>query len=363
MKQTVLSPLYTRSASPLTDFQGWRVPSQFDDPAEEYHAVRNAAGLFDVGYLGRIEATGPGAEAALQKHFTRDIAAITEGSAVFGLLCNETGGIIDAVLLYRLAAGDKAPRFLVTTGPSASERVRKALTMAAESGATVTDTTERTAQFALQGPRSDAILEAASGSSFKRLKAKRLKEIKINGVHVLVSRTGFTGERGYELFLQAPAAEGIWTALLEAGKPYGLLPCGLTCREMLRIEAGYALSGNELNETRTPAEAGLLSVVDPNAPFLGRDAVARAKTAPQSVSLVGFEIFDKGIPRQGAVIFSEIKEIGVVTSGIHSIARRKDVGLGYVLSRYDQPGQEIEVEIKDREAAAKIIHLPMYRKK
>ncbi|MDH4162022.1 MAG: glycine cleavage system aminomethyltransferase GcvT [Nitrospirota bacterium] len=363
MKQSIVTPVHTRSSAVMTDFQGWRVPAQYGDPAEEYHAVRNNSGLFDVCHLGRLEVSGPDALQVLQPHFTRNIGILDEGSALFGLLCNDQGGILDAVLLFRLFSESADPRFLVTTSPAAFDRVRKQLSSRAYDRTRITDTTESTAQFALQGPGSDAVLEAASGSSFKRLKRKKLKKCEINGVPVLVSRTGFTGERGFELFLPADKAADIWTSLLSGGKAHGMLPCGMTCREMLRIEAGYCLSGSELDGTRNPAEAGLMAFVDLNAGFLARDAVAAFKTSPPAYRLMGFEVFDKGIPRQGATIFSEVKEVGIVTSGIHSISRRKDIGMGYALERYSQPGQEIEVEIKDREVAARILAMPFYRKK
>ena len=363
MKQTVLAPVHTRLSAVMTDFQGWRVPAQFGDPAEEYNAVRHSAGLFDVGYLGRIEVSGPQAVQAIQAFFTRKVGELAEGTAIFGLLCNDQGGIFDAVLLFRLFSDGPEPRFLITTSAPATDHVRKSISASTSGKIQVTDSTETTAQFALQGPRSDAVIEAVSGSSFKRLKRKKMKKCEIDGVPVLVSRTGFTGERGFELFSPAAQAEDLWKSLLSAGKAFGLLPCGMTCREMLRVEAGYCLTGNELDGTRTPLETGLMAIVDLNENFLARDAVSRLKTSPPDYRLVGFELYDKGIPRQGGTIFSEVKEIGVVTSGVHSIARRKDIGLGYVLQRYTQPGQEIEVEIKDTEAAAKIVALPFFRKK
>ena len=180
---------------------------------------------------------------------------------------------------------------------------------------------------------------------------------------MLGSRTGFTAERGFELFLPSERARGLWKLLLDAGKSHGLLPCGMICREMARVEAGYAVTGNELDETRNPVDAGLLSVIDPDAAFFSRTVVADLKTAGPRQKLVAFELYDKGLPLPGSTIFSDTKEIGAVTSAVHSIARRKDVGLGYVLARYGQPGQEIEIEFKDREATAKVVMLPIYRRK
>lgn len=364
MKQTVLHNLHTEAGAVMTDFQGWRVPSLFSDIDDEYHAVRNAAGLFDTGFLGRIEISGDGAEAALQPLFSRNIAQVAEGTAVYGLFCNDQGGIIDAALLIRLPAAESGNRYLITTNAVARNRISALLTAGtAAAGLQVADRSEDTAQFALQGPRADAILESVAGSSFKRLKQKKAKEMRISGIPVLISRSGFTGERGFELFIPSSQAKNIWQLLLTAGKSHGLLACGMNCREMLRVEAGYALTGNDLDESRNPVDAGLLAVVDLNAPFSARNAINDLKARGPQQKLVGFELFEKGIPRPGGTIFSEIKEIGSVTTGVHSIGRRRDIGLGYVLARYSQPGQEIEVELKDREATAKIVALPFYRKK
>ncbi len=363
MKQTVLHSQHLRSGAVMTEFQGWRVPAQFSGIDHEYHAVRTAAGLFDVGFLGRIEIAGEGAQTTLQRLFTRNLDELADGTAVYGLFCNDQGGIIDAALLFRQPGAKKEPKFLVTVNAVTTDRIIELIRRAAGGDVLVTDRTTETAQLALQGPHADGILESVADTSFKRLKHRKMKDMRIAGVSVLVSRTGLTGERGFELFFPAERADRIWNLLLESGKDRGVLPCGMTCREMLRVEAGYALTGADLDETRNPVDAGLLHVVDLSAPFAARDAIARLKAEGPRRTLVAFELFEKGVPRPGGTIFSEIKEIGVVTSGVHSIARRRDVGLGYVLARYRQPGQEIEVEIKDRETTAKIIALPLYRKK
>lgn len=363
MKQTVLASVPEQSAAKMTEFQGWRVPEQFGDPAEEYHAVRSAAGLFDVGFLGRIEVTGAGAAEVLQRLFTRNITELADGTAVFGLFCNEDGGILDAALLFKLPAGKAPARFLITTSALRTDLITGWISDHAGKRAEVIDRSAETAHLALQGPQADNVLETLAGSSFKRLKQKRVREMQLPGGPALVSRTGFTGERGFELVLPAERAAALWHALLQAGKGFGVLPCGMASREMLRIETGYLLAGNELREMRTPVEAGLLCCVDLRLDFLGKDAIARSKAAGPAERMVGFELFDKGVPKPGGTIFSEIREIGTVTSGTHSISCRKDIGLGYVAARYAQPGQEIEVEVKDREVAARIVALPFVRKK
>jgi len=363
MKQTALNSVHSQAAAIMVEFQGWQLPAHFSDPADEYHAVRGAAGLFDLGFLGRIEVAGAGSEALLQSVFTRNVSNLTAGAALYGLLCNESGFILDTVLVFKLQPEGPGKRFLITTNAASTDKVLEWLKKNAAKNAVINDLTGTMAQLALQGPQVDAVLEALSVAHVKKIKQKRLKTITLAEIPVMVSRTGFTGERGYELFFPADKAIVLWYALLTAGKSYGLLPCGMTCRDILRLEAGYAMYGKDIDETRTPVESGLLSVVDLHKSFIGKDAIVMRVHEAVPSKLVGFELYDKGIPRSGDTIFSENREIGSTTSGNHSPHRRKDIGLGYVLTRYAQPGQEIEIEVKDREIAAKIVELPFYKRK
>jgi aminomethyltransferase len=363
MKQTALHPVFKQQAVKMTEFQGWQVPAQFADPADEHHAVRAAAGLFDVGFLGRIEVSGAEAEALLQSLFTRNATKLTEGSAQYGLFCNESGRILDNVIVFKLPPAQPGKRFLVTTNAACTEKILKWIEKHAGKNVQVADLSGTLAQFALQGPKADAMLEAVAGEHFKKIKQKQAKTITLAGIPVTVSRTGLTGERGYEIFLPADQAANLWTAILAAGKGTGLLPCGMTCRDMLRLEAGYVMYGSDIDENRSPIEAGLMAVVDLKKDFIGKDAIVKSKIEPVKETLIGFELLDKGLPKSGATIFSESSEIGIATSSVHSPHRRKDIGLGYVTKRYAQPGQEIEIEVKDQEIAAKIVELPFYKRK
>lgn len=363
MKQTPLHSLHKQRAAKMAEFQGWSLPVQFGDPADEHHAVRAAAGLFDTSFLGRIELGGKGAEALLQQYFTRNLAALTEGSAKYGLLCSNAGIILDNVLVFKLPPAGPGKRFLVTTNAISTEKVLSLFREQAGKDTQVTDLSASLAQFALQGPKADAVLEAVTGAHFRKIKPKQVRTIAFKASSIVVSRSGFTGERGYELFLPADHAAAVWNACLESGKDLGLLPCGMTCRDMLRIEAGYVLYGSDIDETRTPVESGLMSVVNMNVDFLGRTAIAKRKAEAAGDQLVGFEMMDKGLPGSGAPIFSESREIGVATSAVHSPHCRRDIGLGYVSARYARPGQEIEIEVKDREIAARIVDPPFYKRK
>ncbi|MEK6743774.1 MAG: glycine cleavage system aminomethyltransferase GcvT [Nitrospirota bacterium] len=363
MKQTALNSVHSQAAAKMTEFQGWQLPAHFSDPTDEYHAVRGASGLFDVGFLGRIEVTGAGSEALLQSIFTRNISKMSEGTALYGLLCNESGFILDTVLVFKLTPEGLGKRFLITTNAVSTDMVLAWLKKNAPGNAVISDLTATVSQFALQGPHAESVLEALSGAHFKKIKQKHLKTITLVDVPVMVTRTSFTGERGYELFVPADKAVVLWDALLKAGTSSGLLPCGMTSRDILRLEAGYVQYGIDIDETRTPVESGLMHVVDLHTSFLGKDAIMKRTGEPIPSKLVGFELYDKGIPKLGGTIFSENREIGSTTSGNHSPHIRKDIGLGYVLTRYAQPGQEIEIEVKDKEIAAKIIELPFYKRK
>jgi aminomethyltransferase len=360
MKQTVLHRQQLQLHAKMADFQGWQVPFQYSTVLDEYHAVRTAAGLFDVSFLGRIAIKGADAGAFLQRVFTRNIDNLAAGAAAYGLLCNDAGGIMDNAVLLHLPGDDG---FLLCTNASNTEKILSWLMTKATANVEIADQTRDVAQIALQGPRSLLILEKLIGTHVKAMKLRGVRERKLLGLTTTVSRTGYTGEHGYEIFVPASQAEQLWNAILETGKDSGLLPCGQGCRDMLRLEMGYALYGNEIDETRTPVESGLDRFVNLKKDFIGREALLKLKPEDIKQKLAGFMLLEKGIPREGGSIFSESREIGIVTSGNHSPHLRNGIGLGYVISRYAQPGQEIEIELKDREIAAKTMELPFYRKK
>jgi aminomethyltransferase len=359
MKQTVLHRKHLQVNAKLTDYQDWQTPLQFSDALDEYHAVRTTAGLFDIGYLGRIEITGLGAEPLLQKVLTRDIAKITIGSVHYALLCNESGFVLDDVLILHLAAN----RYLLTTNAGNADKILLWLKKHATDDVHVTDKTRALAQFALQGPQSFPVLEKLTEPHLGKMKSKVVREVTIQDIVVTISRTGYTGDQAYELFVPVDRAEALWDAVMAAGSDRGLVPCGFACRDILRLETGHLLYGNDLDETRTPLEAGLGSFVDLKKEFIGKEALLRLQAEGPKQKLAGFILVDKGVPKSGGSIFSESREIGLVTSGVQSPHRRTGIGLGYVVSRYAQAGQEIEIEVRDKEIAAKIVDLPFYRKK
>lgn len=359
MKQTVLHQKHLQANAKLTEYQDWQTPLQFSDVLNEYNAVRTAAGLFDVGYLGRIELAGLGAAPLLQKVLTINIASIATGSVHYALVCNESGFILDDVLILHLAAN----RYLLTTNAGNIGKILLWLKKHATDDVSITDKTQALAQFALQGPQAFPILEKLAGPHLSKMKQKVMREATIQDTVASISRIGYTGEQAYELFVPAERAGALWDAIIAAGSDLGLLPCGFACRDILRLETGHLLYGSDLDETRTPLEAGLGSFVDFKKEFIGKEALLKLQAEGPKQKLAGFILVDKGVPKSGGSIFSESREIGVVTSGVQSPHRRAGIGLGYVVSRYAQAGQEIEIEVRDKEIAAKIVDLPFYRKK
>jgi glycine cleavage system T protein (aminomethyltransferase) len=363
MKQTVLHQKQLRLKAKMTDFQGWQVPLQFSSSQDEYHAVRAAAGLFDISFLGRIEVSGPGALPLLQRATTRDLTRLAEGTAHYGLVCNDGGGLLDDVVIFCLPGDGANGRYLITTNAANTAKMLQWLGERATSDMLISDKTDAFAQFSLQGPLSFNILEKLATGRVRKSRPRSVKEITILDAPVLVARTGYTGEHGYEFIFPADRAEPFWDAILAAGSDQGLLACGLACRDILRLEMGYVLYGNDIDEARSPFEAGLDRFIDFNKEFIGKDALLKIRDAGVQRKLTGFVLLDKGMPKNGGSIFSENHEIGVVTSAGQSPKLRTGIGLGYIITRYSQPGQEIEIEVKDREISAKTVALPFYSKK
>jgi len=360
MKQTALHQKYLKAKIKMADFQGCQTPLAFSDVPAEYNAARYAAGLFDISYLGRIEITGTGASALLQKVLTRNTTKITIGTAHAGLICNESGVILDSLLIFHLSAN----RYLLTTQAVNTDKVLLWLKQHAADDVRINDTTESVAQFALQGPHAFRVVEKLMGDAgFTRMKPRAVREVTIQGTTLLISRTGITGGHGCEFFVPADRAETVWDAIISHGSEEGLLPCGLTCRDTLRIEMGYLLYGNDLDETRTPFESGLAALLDFKKDFIGKEALLKLQAEGLKQKLAGFVLLDKGVPKNGGSIFCDSREIGVVTSGVQSFHKRSGIGLGYVLIRYAQSGQEIEIEVRDKEITARIVDLPFLKRR
>ena len=359
VQRTPLYDVHVRAGARMVEFAGWDMPVQYEGILAEHAAVRERAGLFDVSHMGEVVFRGPKALESLQRLFTNDLSRCQDGQAQYGALCRESGGIVDDVVVYRRSAED----LLVCVNASNRQKDYDWLHGHAF-GAEVTNESDAWGQLALQGPRGPEILQRLTSVRLSGVGTYRFTQGEVAGVRCLVARTGYTGEDGFELFCASADAPRLWEALVEAGQPDGLRPCGLGARDSLRLEMAYRLYGSDMDDASTPLEAGLGWVVklDKGA-FMGRDALVKQKEAGLSRKLVGFVLTEPGIPRHGHAVLQDGKPVGAVTSGTRSPSLGLSIGLAYVPPALAAEGSTFAVDIRGRAAAAKVVKTPFYAKK
>jgi len=364
VQQTPLIAQHRAAGAKLVDFAGWNMPIQYSGVLDEYHTVRSKAGLFDVSHMGRISVSGPGSVGFLQYVTTNDVSKISVRSSQYSMVCNPNGGIKDDIFIYHV----KPYEFLVCVNASNREKLVAWLLekVAHVQGCKVRDRSTELAQIAVQGPISRDLLFAAGVPEVADLKVRQCIEVTAFGGSVIMSRTGYTGELGYELYLAAQLAATAWEQLLKVGNPLGLKPAGLGARDLLRLDMGYLLYGNDISEDISPFEAGAGWVVNlEKCEFVGRAAMVSQRTQGLARQLVGFELLEKAVPRHGFAILSTEhpdRSIGEVTSGNLSPILQKGVGLGYVPPRYADPGTAILIDIRGKHVPAKVVKPPFYKK-
>ena len=343
----------------LVPFAGYEMPVQYGAGIlEEHRAVRTAAGLFDVSHMGEVEITGPAALDLVQRVTTNDASTVEVGQAQYSVMCDEDGGAIDDCIVYRLP-----DRWMIVVNASNRHKDVAWITKAARDfDARVDDRSDDIALLALQGPRAQEILGSLTGTDLDLIRYYHFEEGKVAGAPAIISRTGYTGEDGFELYVDAAEGARLWRAVLDAGRVMGILPIGLGARDSLRLEMGYALYGNDIDETHNPLEAGLGWVVKlDKGDFFGRDALARVKQEGVRQRLVGFVLEDRGFPRHGYVLRHDGEAVGEVTSGILSPTLQQGIGLGYVATEASKAGTAVEVVIRDRGIGASVVRPPFYR--
>lgn len=364
MTEPSKTPLYAKhveQGARIVDFAGWWLPVQYAGILVEHKAVRETAGLFDVSHMGEIRIRGKAALPLLQKLLTNDFASLADGGVRYSPMCLESGGTVDDVLVYRFAADDY---WLVVNAANKDKDFAWIVSHAAGFDAEVTDESAVTAELALQGPAAAAILSAVAGASLLRLGYYEFApQVELAGQPVLVSRTGYTGEDGFEIYCRPEAAPLIWDALLEAGKASGLQPAGLGARDTLRFEAAMPLYGHELSAEISPLEAGLARFVSlAKDDFIGRAALARQKTEGVSRKLIGFEMLDRGVARAGYPVLKNGSKVGFVTSGSVAPSLGKNLGMALVASEVGIIGTELEIEIREKPIKANIVARPFYKR-
>ncbi len=369
LKRTPLHDCHRAAGARLVEFAGWEMPVQYAGVIEEHRAVRGAAGLFDVSHMGEIAVRGPGAEALLERLTPNDVAKLAPGRAHYSGLLTERGTYLDDLLVYRLAADEFL--LVVNAGNAEKDFAWIAARAGGSSGAhvadvaDVADVSDDWALLALQGPRALEILAPRARPDVAALRYYGFARGEVAGRPALVSRTGYTGEDGFEIYLAPDDAPAVWRLLLEAGAPYGLVPAGLGARDTLRLEAGMALYGHEIDDATTPFEAGLGRVVKlDKGDFVGRQALAAQERQGIAKKLVGFEIEGRGIARQGHAVVAagDGAPVGRVTSGTWSPTFEKALGMAYVPVELSAPGARLGIDVRGRALPATVVELPFYRR-
>jgi len=358
------TPLHARHralGARMTPFGGWDMPLQYSGIAEEHRAVRTAAGLFDVSHMGEVEIAGDDALAAVQHIASNDARKLEPGRAQYSALTTPAGTVVDDVLVYQLAAGHY---LLVINAANIAKDVawiRKGI--AAAGDAVAVNASSRYALIALQGPRAAAILQGLTAVELDGVAYYTFASGEVANVRATISRTGYTGEDGFELFVPPAQADTVWSTLLAAGGSEGLLPAGLGARDTLRLEAGMRLSGQDMDETTTLIEAGLGWTVGwDKASFVGREALLEQKRTGPARRLVGFEMLDRGIARHDHAVYAGADRVGRVTSGTLTPFLQKAVGMAYVPVELAARDTELSIDVRGRRLRARVVRMPFYRR-
>lgn len=361
LKRTPLYPLYANyPGARCIDFGGWDLPVQFSGIQKEHDAVRNQAGLFDVSHMGEFMVTGTFAEAFLQQLTTNDVSKLSDGQAQYTLMCYPDGGVVDDLLVYRFSA----TQYFVVVNASNIDKDFDWMREHLMEDVTIDNISSELALLALQGPSAAAIMALVTEYDCDQLASFHFaKDVSIGGVKTLVSRTGYTGEDGFEIYASVDQAADVWNALMDKGEPLGLIPAGLGARDTLRFEARLPLYGQELSNTISPLEAGVGFFVKlTKGDFIGREALLQQKANGLTRKMVGIEMIDRGIPRSHYPVYAYGKCIGEVTTGTQSPTLKRNLGLALIDANYTELGTEVWVEIRGKRLKAEVVKTPFYKR-
>ncbi|SIR49213.1 glycine cleavage system aminomethyltransferase GcvT [Halanaerobium kushneri] len=355
MKKTPLNQIHKDMGAKMTDFGGWEMPVEYVGIIEEHKAVRKKCGLFDVSHMGEILVRGKNAFKSLQHIITNDLNKLEKGKILYTPICKEDGGIIDDLLVYCL----QEDQYLLVVNASNIEKDFKWINKHLLEETTAENLSEQYAMLALQGPDSKKILTELTDIDLNSIDYYRFRQAKVAGVNMIVSRTGYTGELGYELYFDPEAAEKMWKELMEAGSDYGLQACGLGARDTLRLEKMYALYGNDIDESTNPFEARLSWTVSINKEeFIGKNRLSEIKKDCCQRKLTPFIIQGRGVARHGYPVYVGEEKIGEVTSGSYSPTLETGIGLAYINNDYTEAGSQIEIKVRRRKIKAEVVKGP-----
>ena len=361
LKRTSLFDSYGKYGGKTIDFGGWELPVQFSSIKAEHEAVRTKAGLFDVSHMGEVVVSGKGSLPFLQKLMTNDVSKLTAGQAQYTAMCYEDGGTVDDLLIYKRGEDN----YLLVVNASNIDKDLEWMNKFSNEDVVIENHSSSYGLLALQGPIAQDVLQKLTDEPLADIKFFRFKEnVMIAGQKVLISRTGYTGEDGFEIYGSPEAIVELWPKILEAGESDGVIPAGLGARDTLRFEAGLPLYGQELSKEITPLETGIGFVVKINKEedFNGKKTLVSQKENGVPRKLIGLEMIDKGIPRTGYKVFVGDKEVGEVTTGTQSPTLKKNIGFALLKSEYTELGTEVEVEIRSKRLRAQVCATPFYKR-
>lgn len=361
--RTPLFEVYKKYGAKTIDFGGWDLPVQFSSIKAEHEAVRTKAGLFDVSHMGEIEIKGPDSLPFLQKMMTNDVSKLTIGEAQYTAMCDESGGTIDDLLIYML----EKDHYLLVVNASNTNKDDQWLRDHVEGDVQLENVSSQYALLAVQGPAAEQILQKlAQDTNLAQIRFFTfVNGVNLSGKKVLLSRTGYTGEDGFEIYCRPDDAIDLWEEILRAGEEEGIVPCGLGARDTLRFESGLVLYGQEISDAISPLEAGIGFAVKlgKDTEFFGKKALQKQKDQGIPRKLIGVEMIDRGIPRHGYPVWKGEKQVGTITTGTQSPTFKKNIGLALIDAQEAKLGEELEIEIRNKRLKSQIIKTPFYKRK
>jgi len=360
MKNTALTHVHEALGAKMVPFAGFNMPVLYEGVNAEHDTVRNGVGVFDVSHMGEFLLSGPNALNLIQKVTSNDAATLTIGRAQYSCLPNATGGIVDDLIVYKM----KEEEYLLVVNASNIDKDWEWISAHNDLGVTMRNLSDDYSLLAIQGPMAMEAMQALTSIDLAAIKYYHFEVADFAGIeHVIISATGYTGSGGFEIYAKNSEIEQIWNKVFEAGAAYDIKPIGLAARDTLRLEMGFCLYGNDINDTTSPLEAGLGWITKFNKNFVNSDALKQQKEAGVTRKLVGFELLDRGVPRQDyEIVDAQGTIIGVVTSGTMAPSLNKGIGMGYVPVAFAAEDSEIFIRIRKNDVPAKVVKLPFYKK-
>jgi aminomethyltransferase len=360
MKNTALTHVHESLGAKMVPFAGYNMPVQYEGVTAEHETVRNSVGVFDVSHMGEFLLEGPNALALIQKVTSNDAAVLTNGRAQYSCLPNENGGIVDDLIVYKF----NDEKYLLVVNASNIEKDWNWISSHNTMGASMKNLSDDYSLLAIQGPKAVEAMQSLTSIDLSAIKYYHFEVADFAGIeHVIISATGYTGSGGFEIYCKNSEVEQVWTKVFEAGAAFGIKPIGLAARDTLRLEMGFCLYGNDINDTTSPLEAGLGWITKFTKEFTNSENLKKQKEAGVTKKLVGFELIERGIPRHDyEIVDAEGNNIGIVTSGTMAPSLGKGIGMGYVKSEFATEGSEIFIQIRNNRVKSKVVKMPFYKK-